>query len=191
MQFVLYMKWPRLQQWNLWYSFQQTQTPGQFSWSLCWRNNTGSDSVLQLPPTSVPLSSRKSAALLLMRWSYQRDANWIRFAVLGISHFLGRMLCEKQSTLQNRYCFRTKRICLLFKAKTFSLLMSPGPRMTTPQQHYRVVAGEMFLMPCTNNKVTWYKIRVDRKEDGGFYFDCGSKFLIEAKHSGNYTLLTG
>ncbi|XP_061608971.1 interleukin-18 receptor accessory protein-like isoform X2 [Phyllopteryx taeniolatus] len=66
-----------------------------------------------------------------------------------------------------------------------------GPRMNTTQQHYRVVAGEMFLMPCTNKKVTWSKIRVDGEGNGGFYFDCGREFLIEAKHSGNYTLLTG
>ncbi|XP_051919120.1 interleukin-18 receptor accessory protein-like isoform X1 [Hippocampus zosterae] len=67
-----------------------------------------------------------------------------------------------------------------------------GPRMTMPQQRYRVVEGEMFLMPCTNNTVvTWYQITGDRKEDGSFSFDCGSEFLIEAKHSGNYTLLTG
>ncbi|KAM9825611.1 interleukin-18 receptor accessory protein-like isoform X1 [Syngnathus typhle] len=66
-----------------------------------------------------------------------------------------------------------------------------GPRTTTIQQHYRVVEGEMFLMPCTNNKVTWHKMRAERGENGDFFFDCGTEFLTQANHSGNYTLLNG
>ncbi|XP_077420335.1 interleukin-18 receptor accessory protein-like isoform X2 [Vanacampus margaritifer] len=70
-------------------------------------------------------------------------------------------------------------------------LYKTGPHKVMTQQHYRVVEGEMFLMPCINNKVTWYKIGVGREENGGFNLDCGREFLIEAKHSGNYTLLAG
>ncbi|XP_049574924.1 interleukin-18 receptor accessory protein isoform X2 [Syngnathus scovelli] len=66
-----------------------------------------------------------------------------------------------------------------------------GPRTTTIQQNYRVVEGEMFLMPCTNNKVTWHKMRAERGENGDFFFDCGTEFLTQANHSGNYTLLNG
>ncbi|XP_061670643.1 interleukin-18 receptor accessory protein-like [Syngnathoides biaculeatus] len=66
-----------------------------------------------------------------------------------------------------------------------------GPRTNTTRLHYRAVEGEMFLMPCAHQKVAWAKIGADGEANGGFYFDCGREFRIEAAHSGNYTLPPG
>nr|XP_057945360.1 interleukin-18 receptor accessory protein-like [Doryrhamphus excisus] len=64
-----------------------------------------------------------------------------------------------------------------------------GPRVYPAKQHYRVVEGERFIMPCTNKTVKWSKMTEDQeKQNEGFY--CGREFFIKTKHSGNYTLLT-
>ncbi|XP_057694753.1 interleukin-18 receptor accessory protein-like isoform X1 [Corythoichthys intestinalis] len=62
-----------------------------------------------------------------------------------------------------------------------------GPFINMREQHYRVVEGEMFVMPCTNKEVTKYEMR----ENGGLYFHCGREFLTKVEHSGNYTLVNG
>ncbi|XP_051235056.1 interleukin-18 receptor accessory protein-like isoform X2 [Dicentrarchus labrax] len=56
-------------------------------------------------------------------------------------------------------------------------------------QHYRAVEGEMFMMPCLKSvsQVVWSRTG---EQNERLSFDCGSKFLAEAKHSGNYTCLT-
>ncbi|XP_035538283.1 interleukin-18 receptor accessory protein-like isoform X2 [Morone saxatilis] len=56
-------------------------------------------------------------------------------------------------------------------------------------QHYRAVEGEMFMMPCLKSvsQVVWSSTG---EQNERLSFDCGSKFLAEAKHSGNYTCLT-
>ncbi|KAM9409561.1 interleukin-18 receptor accessory protein-like [Pholidichthys leucotaenia] len=61
--------------------------------------------------------------------------------------------------------------------------------------HYRVVAGEIFMMPMPcikplnpDKKSVWYKTK---DGTGGTSFNSGQAFPTEAKHSGNYTHGTG
>ncbi|KAL6112874.1 il18rap [Pungitius sinensis] len=55
--------------------------------------------------------------------------------------------------------------------------------------HYRAVEGEMFLMPCIESVSSYNNAKCSRTGEGaeGTTFDCGTKFLVEAKHSGKYT----
>ncbi|KAM9367001.1 interleukin-18 receptor accessory protein-like [Symphorus nematophorus] len=67
-----------------------------------------------------------------------------------------------------------------------------GLQQDTINKHYRVVEGEIFMMPClrlVNMEVVWS--RSDEGSGGNERpsFDCGRKILAEAKHSGNYTCL--
>ncbi|KAM8895234.1 interleukin-18 receptor accessory protein-like isoform 2-T2 [Spinachia spinachia] len=56
-------------------------------------------------------------------------------------------------------------------------------------QHYTAVEGEMFLMPCTESVRRHDDVESCGTGEGaeGTSFDCGTKFSVEAKHSGKYT----
>ncbi|KAM6943568.1 interleukin-18 receptor accessory protein-like [Xenentodon cancila] len=67
-----------------------------------------------------------------------------------------------------------------------------GLRHVASYQRYRVVEGEIFMMPCIqssnpNVKTVWSRTEGNR----GPSFDCGREFSAQVKHSGKYTSLNG
>nr|XP_040023226.1 interleukin-18 receptor accessory protein-like [Gasterosteus aculeatus aculeatus] len=56
-------------------------------------------------------------------------------------------------------------------------------------RHYRAVEGEMFLMPCIESVSSHNNTVCSAAGEGaeGRSFHCGTKFSVEAKHSGKYT----
>jgi len=56
-----------------------------------------------------------------------------------------------------------------------------------PQQHYRAVEGEIFMMPCIQslNHKQWS--RTGEGDEGNHDIPCDTLFTVEAKHSGNYS----
>ncbi|XP_061596839.1 interleukin-18 receptor accessory protein-like [Cololabis saira] len=67
-----------------------------------------------------------------------------------------------------------------------------GPQQLAPYEHYRVVEGEIFMMPCIQSvKTVWSRIEEDTGGNRGSSFDCGREFASEVKHSGKYTSLNG
>ncbi|XP_038558211.1 interleukin-18 receptor accessory protein-like isoform X2 [Micropterus salmoides] len=67
-----------------------------------------------------------------------------------------------------------------------------GLQQNTMHQHIRAVEGEIFMMPCIkcvnlHMEVVWSGTGEGNEHPS---FDCGRKFLAEAKHSGKYTCLT-
>ncbi|XP_070761106.1 LOW QUALITY PROTEIN: interleukin-18 receptor accessory protein-like [Enoplosus armatus] len=70
-----------------------------------------------------------------------------------------------------------------------------GFQQNTTHYHYRAVEGEIFMMPCIkcvnpHMEVLWPRTGDAREGNERPSFDCGRKFLAEAKHSGKYTCLT-
>ncbi|XP_073319901.1 interleukin-18 receptor accessory protein-like [Pagrus major] len=70
-----------------------------------------------------------------------------------------------------------------------------GLEQNITHQHYRVVEGESFMMPCLkcvnrNMAVVWSRTREGRDGKEQPSFHCGREFPAEAKHSGKYTSLT-
>ncbi|XP_034536366.1 interleukin-18 receptor accessory protein-like [Notolabrus celidotus] len=60
--------------------------------------------------------------------------------------------------------------------------------------HYKAVEGEHFMIPCLKPvhqlvQVVWSRIGKGKEDHEGLTFNCGRKFLAEAKYSGNYTCL--
>ncbi|XP_044208893.1 interleukin-18 receptor accessory protein-like isoform X1 [Thunnus albacares] len=60
-----------------------------------------------------------------------------------------------------------------------------GLQQNITHQHYRVVKGEIFMMPCKMCS------KIEEEGNKGVSYDCGSQYLTEAKHSGNYTCHPG
>ncbi|XP_044048657.1 interleukin-18 receptor accessory protein-like isoform X2 [Siniperca chuatsi] len=70
-----------------------------------------------------------------------------------------------------------------------------GLQQSPTHQHYRAVEGEIFIIPCIkgvnpHTEVVWSGTGEGREGSKHPLFDCGRKFLAEAKHSGKYTYLT-
>ncbi|XP_068177678.1 interleukin-18 receptor accessory protein-like isoform X2 [Antennarius striatus] len=68
-----------------------------------------------------------------------------------------------------------------------------GCQQDITHHHYKVVEGELFMMPCftcVNRHAEMVCFRTD--EDGNeSSFDCGRTFLADKKHSGKYMCATG
>lgn len=58
-----------------------------------------------------------------------------------------------------------------------------------PQQHYRAVEGEIFMMPCIQSLNHKQKVwsRTGEGDEGNHDIPCDTLFTVEAKHSGNYS----
>ncbi|KAL3065684.1 hypothetical protein OYC64_015774 [Pagothenia borchgrevinki] len=55
-----------------------------------------------------------------------------------------------------------------------------------PQQHYRAVEGEIFMMPSLNHTQKVWS-RTGEGDEGNHDILCKTLFTVEAKHSGNYS----
>ncbi|KAM9817156.1 interleukin-18 receptor accessory protein-like [Neosynchiropus ocellatus] len=63
---------------------------------------------------------------------------------------------------------------------------SKGFQQDTKRLYYRAVEGEVFMLPCNNRKVTWFRIGESPGEQNNS-FECETKFFTKVTHSGNYT----
>ncbi|KAF7212331.1 transcript variant X2 [Nothobranchius furzeri] len=74
-------------------------------------------------------------------------------------------------------------------------MKSPQKEMTGPlqNQNFRVVEGEIFMMPCnkSNKSVMWSRNKDDKKEKKHLSFNCTEMFITEVEHSGIYKSQTG
>ncbi|XP_053722275.1 interleukin-18 receptor accessory protein-like isoform X2 [Synchiropus splendidus] len=61
-----------------------------------------------------------------------------------------------------------------------------GFQQDTKHLYYRAVEGEIFMLPCNNRKVTWFRIGESPGEQKSS-FECETKFFTDVTHSGNYT----